>query len=107
MATSSPRKTVSGFFLSSIDDPCPLSALEALNAGVGCVAYEQTGTAELIQGFLGCSIYRDYNPEAALFAIEEALQSDSQHTKQNRTSLVNIATLSNFTEKIDRALDLH
>jgi glycosyltransferase involved in cell wall biosynthesis len=61
------------FFLSSVDDPCPLSALEALHAGVGCVVYVNTGTAELVESLPGCAVFADYTAHAAMAAIEEAL----------------------------------
>jgi glycosyltransferase involved in cell wall biosynthesis len=61
------------FFLSSVDDPCPLSALEALQAGLGCVVYKETGTAEIIEGLKGSGVFQSYSPESALLEIERAL----------------------------------
>ena len=66
------------FFLSSIDDPYPLSAIEALQAGVGCVAYERTGTAELIEGTAGCAVFRAHAPLDALAALEHAIAAGSE-----------------------------
>jgi len=63
------------FFLSSVDDPCPLSALEALQSGVGCVAFANTGTAELVANVSGCAVFESYNEQAALHALEDALAS--------------------------------
>lgn len=60
------------FFLSSIDDPCPLAALEALHMGKGCVAYQATGTAELIKEVRGCAVFEEYNEDKALTALEVA-----------------------------------
>jgi len=60
------------FFLSSLDDPCPLVALEALAAGKKCVVFRQTGVAELVEGLAGCAVYEDYSAQAALAAIREA-----------------------------------
>ena len=61
------------FLLSSVDDPCPLAALEALALHKRCVAYRNTGIAELIEGIAGCAVYDSYAPEAALAAVERAL----------------------------------
>jgi glycosyltransferase involved in cell wall biosynthesis len=62
------------FFLSSIDDPCSLAALEALAMGKRCVVYQHTGIVELVQGIQGCAVYREYSPEAALEALNKALE---------------------------------
>lgn len=73
-----PKEVVSQcqlFFLSSIDDPCPLSALEALQSGVGCVAFANTGTAELVANVPGCAVFDTYDEQAALRALENALSS--------------------------------
>jgi glycosyltransferase involved in cell wall biosynthesis len=64
------------FFLSSVDDPCPLAALEALALGKRCVAYGHTGIAELVQGIAGCEVYQAYSPEAALAALNRAFQCE-------------------------------
>ena len=64
------------FFLSSIDDPQPLSCLEALALGKRAVVYAGTGSAELVKGYSGCRVFSDYCPEAALQELGEALGED-------------------------------
>jgi glycosyltransferase involved in cell wall biosynthesis len=61
------------FFLSSRDDPFPLSCLEALRARRRCIAYAATGVAEAMRGVPGCAVYEEHTPEAALAAIERVL----------------------------------
>jgi glycosyltransferase involved in cell wall biosynthesis len=61
------------FFLSSIDDPCPLAALEALHMGIRCVAFHGTGTAELIHGIPGCEVFSDYNQNDAFVALKKSI----------------------------------
>ncbi|RDC64111.1 glycosyltransferase [Adhaeribacter pallidiroseus] len=61
------------FLLTSIDDPFPLACLEALSLFKKLVVYKETGTAEIIEGLSGCAIYNDYNPTAALTAINKVL----------------------------------
>ena len=61
------------FFLSSIDDPCPLAALEAIHMGKRCVAFSGTGTAELISNLENCEIFSHFSEQAALAAIDGCL----------------------------------
>jgi glycosyltransferase involved in cell wall biosynthesis len=68
------------FFLSSIDDPCPLAALEALHMGKRCVAYKNTGTSELIKNLQGCSVYHEYEPEATLKALATAATAENNQS---------------------------
>lgn len=59
------------YFLSSIDDPFPLSALEAISAGTPIVAYKNTGMSEVISTYGNGRIFHEYTPEAALEAIQK------------------------------------
>jgi len=92
------------FFLSSIDDPCPLSAIEAMQAGKQCVAYKDTGIAELIEGVPGCVVFDEYSPEAALAAIERALAAGPADAKAIATRAQERTSLQAFTRSIDDAL---
>jgi glycosyltransferase involved in cell wall biosynthesis len=64
------------FFLSSRDDPCPLSALEALAHGRRMVTFSGTGIAEIVDGTCGCQVFSDYDAESALASIEKALEQN-------------------------------
>ncbi|HUG10157.1 MAG TPA: glycosyltransferase [Opitutaceae bacterium] len=61
------------FFLSSKDDPFPLSCLEALRARRRCVAYAATGVAEAMRGVAGCAVYEAHTVESAFAAIKHVL----------------------------------
>ncbi|WP_061963300.1 glycosyltransferase family 4 protein [Demequina aurantiaca] len=64
------------FFLSSIDDPMPLSALEAIAARRRVVSYSGVGTHEIMAGVPGYESFADYRPEAALDAIMRVLETE-------------------------------
>jgi len=53
------------FFLSSIDDPMPLSVGEALAAGVPCLVYKCTGYSDFIKFFNVGETFDFYDPEHA------------------------------------------
>lgn len=61
------------FFLSSIDDPFPLSALEAIQMGKRVVVYSETGIEEIVARLPGCAVYSHYDAASALQAVETAL----------------------------------
>ena len=92
------------FFLSSIDDPCPLSAAEALQSGIRCVAYKDTGTVELIEGVPGCAVFDDYTPAAALDAIERVLAEAFVDAESIAERAKALTSLRAFGESIDKAL---
>jgi glycosyltransferase involved in cell wall biosynthesis len=77
------------FFLSSIDDPCPLAALEALHMGKPCVAYRATGTAELIEDMEGCAVFNEYSVADALEALE--ISFNNLDSTNNKTTFSSIA----------------
>jgi glycosyltransferase involved in cell wall biosynthesis len=55
--------------LSSVDDPMPLSAIEAVMLGKRIVCYAATGTEELVRGLPGCAVFEEHAPEPALRAL--------------------------------------
>jgi len=93
------------FFLSSIDDPCPLAALEALHMGKRCVAYTNTGTAELILGVPGCAVFDDYAVEAASLALNAAMAKDSNHEVGTSFKALEQTRPSRFLERCNQVLD--
>jgi glycosyltransferase involved in cell wall biosynthesis len=91
------------FFLSSVDDPCPLSALEALQSGIGCVAFCSTGTAEIIAGLKGCEVYGQHTPESAIASLESALNQRVDVEDQKR-AMKRLVGLDQFSRAIDQSL---
>lgn len=69
-------RQAAAMLLTSVDDPFPLSALEAIRAGTRCVVYEKTGTSEVVSGIQGCQVFHDHTPESALAALEAALSEN-------------------------------
>lgn len=71
-ALAEAMQRVDTLFLSSRDDPFPLSALEAIRLGKRVVCYAATGIEEVIRGLPGTAVFDDYTPEAALAALVAA-----------------------------------
>ena len=95
------------FFLSSIDDPMPLSVLEALQIRKKCVAYKETGAAELIleeSSKIG-EIFNEYSPESALEAIHKVLEKNTRF--EDFDSILEKHSLQNFSQKFTSALLSH
>jgi glycosyltransferase involved in cell wall biosynthesis len=96
-------RKAAAFFLPSVDDPFPLSCLEALREFNRCVVYRKVGTAEILDGVQGCAVYEDYTPAAALKALHRALAQQVDREKVleiNRT----VASVEAFSERLRRAL---
>ncbi|MGF1532022.1 MAG: glycosyltransferase family 4 protein [Puniceicoccaceae bacterium] len=87
------------FLLASIDDPCPLAALEALQLGKRCVAYRETGIAEIIADLPGCRVFEEYSPVAALEALSRAF--DPPHLPEKiKEHAQSLSGLEPFTSRV-------
>jgi glycosyltransferase involved in cell wall biosynthesis len=62
------------FFLSSVDDPLPLSVTEAAHRGCRIVTYTEPGSNEVFSGLKGYEAFERYEPDAALDAILRVLE---------------------------------
>jgi glycosyltransferase involved in cell wall biosynthesis len=92
------------FFLSSIDDPFPLSAIESLLMQKKCVAYYNTGAAEMItsaKGYVG-EVFNEYTETAALSAIDTALTTPPDNA--GFKGLAEDFSLYRFTERFADAI---
>lgn len=92
------------FFLSSLDDPCPLAALEAGSMGKRLVAYRETGTAEIIDGLRGCRVFETYEPDAVTAAIEEALGDGKGVGSGIQEAVKSISGVEAFVDRLDQAM---
>jgi len=93
------------FLLSSVDDPFPLSCLEALASRRRVAVYRNTGIAEIIDGTAGCAVYEDYTADAALAAAEAALQAEPDPERYD--FFVNeLIPPQRFAERLDRILGI-
>ena len=90
------------FFLSSVDDPCPLAALEAMQQGLGIIAYRETGTAEIIEEIVGCGVFEDYSDEAVMVCLQKALSagSDPEQVKEKARAITGVEA---FSKRIEEA----
>jgi hypothetical protein len=61
------------FFLSSVDDPMPLSVVEAVQHRLRVVTYERVGSREVLGGVGGYRSFAEYTPRAALDALRAVL----------------------------------
>lgn len=92
------------FFLSSIDDPCPLAALEALHMGKRCIAYQGTGTAEMIEELPGCAVFAEHNPNAALVAITIATDAGHNASESIARSVRQLSSPSAFSAAVLKSI---
>lgn len=79
------------FFLSSIDDPMPLSVGEALATGVPCVAFKDTGFASFIDFYSAGSVFSFYEAGAALRSLKEVLQEGRKVPTEKVLSLIGVS----------------
>jgi len=92
------------FLLSSVDDPFPLSCLEALQAYKRVVVYRKTGVSEILDGVKGAAIYEEYSPEAAFAALQYVVD-EQLDVKEYKKINANISSLSSFVRRMNRAIE--
>jgi glycosyltransferase involved in cell wall biosynthesis len=92
------------FFLSSLDDPFPLSVIESLFLDIPAVAFAKTGAAEILQGQFGNvgEIYSEHTPEAALTAITNVL--NQCHKRSAFEAAAMNFSLWNFIDRFAQAV---
>lgn len=90
------------FLLSSQDDPFPLACLEAMMAWKRIVVYKGTGIAEILQDAGGTAIYGEYQPQAALAAIRQAVTSTLDVAQYER--ITNPVRLKTFIDSVNEAI---
>jgi hypothetical protein len=75
------------FFLSSVDDPMPLSVVEAVQQRLRVVTFDKVGSRELLGGVRGYRSFGEYTPEAAFTALDEVLreQVSEEDYQESRT----------------------
>jgi len=93
------------FFLSSIDDPMPLTAFDALNNELKCVVYKNVGTAELIQGVNGCSVYNDYTVKSAYNSILTVMKQELDK-KCIKDLMHNFTSVESFAKRLEDVLHI-
>ena len=96
-------RRAAAFFLPSVDDPFPLSCLEALREFTRCVVYRRVGTSEILDGLLGCAVYDEYTAESALQALRRALTQELDRAAVSRINRT-VASVEAFSERLQKAL---
>ncbi|MFF3565691.1 glycosyltransferase family 4 protein [Streptomyces sp. NPDC002574] len=92
------------FFLSSVDDPMPLSVVEAVQHRLRVATFDRVGSREVLQGVPGYRSFAEYTPEAALEALREVLSDEvSEAGYQEVEELFDIPA---FTTRMTTALGL-
>ncbi|GMA35848.1 glycosyltransferase family 4 protein [Demequina litorisediminis] len=86
------------FLLSSVDDPMPLSALEAIAAGVRIVAYTGVGSDEVLAGVRGYASYDRHDPEEMLAAVEAVLTQEVDAAEYQ--AIVDTFSVEAFSERL-------
>lgn len=92
------------FFLSSVDDPMPLSVVEAVQQRLRTVTYHRVGSREVLEGVPGYRSFAEYTPEAAFEALRGVLAEEvSEEEYQDVEELFDIPA---FTARMTAALGL-
>ncbi|MER6219832.1 glycosyltransferase family 4 protein [Streptomyces sp900105755] len=92
------------FFLSSMDDPMPLSVVEAVQQRLRTVTYHRVGSREVLEGVPGYRSFAEYTPAAALDALRQVL--DEEVAEDEYQDVEELFDISAFTARMTTALNL-
>ncbi|MEU4980367.1 glycosyltransferase family 4 protein [Streptomyces sp. NPDC021969] len=92
------------FFLSSVDDPMPLSVVEAVQQRLRVVTYRRVGSHEVLDGVPGYRSFADYTPEAAFEALRAVL--GEQVSEDDYREVEELFGIPAFTARMTAALGL-
>ncbi|MGX1271953.1 glycosyltransferase family 4 protein [Streptomyces phaeoluteigriseus] len=92
------------FFLSSVDDPMPLSVVEAVQQRLRTVTYHRVGSREVLDGVSGYRSFPEYTPESALDALRRVLDDEVSETEFG--DVEELFDIPAFTARMTTALGL-
>ncbi|MEU9664950.1 glycosyltransferase family 4 protein [Streptomyces bobili] len=92
------------FFLSSVDDPMPLSVVEAVQQRLRTVTYHRVGSREVLDGVPGYRSFTEYTPESALGALRRVLDDEVSETGYG--DVEELFDIPAFTARMTTALGL-
>ncbi|CQR62259.1 Hypothetical Protein sle_27980 [Streptomyces leeuwenhoekii] len=92
------------FFLSSVDDPMPLSVVEAVQQRLRVVTYHRVGSREVLDGVPGYRSFADYTPQAALEALRTVL--GERVSEDDYREVEELFDIPAFTARMTAALGL-
>lgn len=88
------------FFLSSIDDPFPLSVLEAIKLDTKVLLYKDVGTSEILDNIEGCYIFKEYNLDYVINAINSLIMMNLDLVKTHKINNT-ISSINSFVNRIN------
>lgn len=92
------------FFLSSVDDPMPLSVVEAVQQRLRTVTYHRVGSREVLEGVPGYRSFSEYTPDAALDALRRVL--DEEVSETGYSDVEELFDIPAFSARMTTALGL-
>ncbi|WP_129842184.1 glycosyltransferase family 4 protein [Streptomyces sp. RFCAC02] len=92
------------FFLSSVDDPMPLSVVEAVQHRLRIATFHRVGSREVLDGVRGYRAYTEYTPEAALDALAAVLAEDVD--EERYAEVEELFDIPAFSARMSAALSL-
>ncbi|WP_052852504.1 glycosyltransferase family 4 protein [Streptomyces avicenniae] len=92
------------FFLSSVDDPMPLSVVEAVQHRLRIATFHRVGSREVLEGVSGYRAYTEYTPEAALDALAAVLGEDVDEERYREVE--ELFDIPAFSARMSAALSL-
>ncbi|GHB43514.1 hypothetical protein GCM10010377_37830 [Streptomyces viridiviolaceus] len=92
------------FFLSSVDDPMPLSVVEAVQQRLRVVTYRRVGSHEVLDGVPGYRSFADYTPQAAFEALRAVLGEEV--SEDDYREVEELFDIPAFTARMTAALGL-
>lgn len=92
------------FLLASIDDPCPLSAIEAGMMGKRLVTYRGTGISEIIDQLPGCGIFEHYRVPEVLKSLEKSINDEPIQPELIQSTFTEFCGVDDFSRRVEAAL---
>ena len=92
------------FFLSSVDDPMPLSVVEAVQHRLRIVTFHRVGSREVLEGVRGYRAFTEYTPDAALAALRAVLAE--QVDEERYREVEELFDIPAFSARMSAALAL-
>ncbi|GAA2254701.1 hypothetical protein GCM10010415_13880 [Streptomyces atrovirens] len=92
------------FLLSSVDDPMPLSVVEAVQQRLRVVTYRRVGSHEVLDSVPGYRSFADYTPQAAFEALRAVL--GERVSEDDYREVEELFDIPAFTARMTAALGL-
>lgn len=87
------------FFLSSVDDPFPLSVGEALMSGIPGVVYSETGFSDFISLHRSGEVFSIYDPSVAFEKVSDVVERSKEY-RVDPSLVMNIVGVDAFAKRM-------